>query len=350
MLALPSQARELYLITGTTTEKRNDDYASTLLRVNPDGSADQVEVLMDPGVEWIGVSHQHRKAVLLPKPYKNLYKNEIVVLDFDRAAAVKRCKIPDPGVPGLVDASLISQWLMDVPGRGLFFQQYLVGNGSREIQSMAVDPILPCKHSFGIAAQAERKHIILGGAAGTFGMISPDSLIGEIGEGGPGNISVRAGIPVLLSYKVPVALLSDPESDVLVVTINNSSMLVVAVNSLVDGKVIRPPDRLICRKKDNRWRVIAFPGEYHSVRALGRFVGAVESYRRTKASQQHAGWAEWRKERTATGPNQEEWFQEEDQELVYPGRLHLYDSETDQRIRGHPLRSNHQSCKTQLLH
>jgi len=68
-----------------------DTYASALFRVEDDGSLKLAADLMPQqvGTSWVGVSYDWRKAVILPKNGDNW----LIVLDFDKAAVVKRCEI-----------------------------------------------------------------------------------------------------------------------------------------------------------------------------------------------------------------------------------------------------------------
>jgi len=323
--AVQAEESRLYLMTGTTTPKRNDSYASTLVHVRSKGGVEVKETLIDArhGSEWIGVSYERHVAVLVPKTIPKRKENEIVVLDFNKAAAVKRCRIPE--VPGT--SSVVNQWLSDLPGQGLFYERVLFvpGTGGGKVQRMSLSAEMPCDLSFDIVRPDEVKYMVASGIAGVAGLVFTEWLRGSVDE------NRRIRIPAttehhLLGYELPVAMRRNPEPDIISVVINNSHVLSVSVREDTQGNSFH---NVILRKRDKTWRRLPVASELTLVRAFGPFVGVVELFLKTSSSQQSAGRAEWRKEQTATGPAQEEWFEEEARDEVYPGRLHVYDSETE---------------------
>lgn len=322
-VVVSAQPRDIYLIAGTTTPKRNDNYSSKLLRVKDDLGVQLVENLIDKdGLEWLGISFERRKALLLPKNLPKRPESEIVVVDFDAASVVKRCRIPD--VPGT--GSLQTQWLSDLPGRGLFFQQilYLEDGSGYKVQRMALDRWIPCDHSFDLAQPSDVKYIVASGATGIARMGSHDGLIGSV------DADRKIRIPVArerhaLDYELPIAIRRSSEEDIVAVVINNSQLFVACVREMDST----PCHKVVFRKKDKSWRELPIMSDLTQVRAFGYFIGVVELYRRTDPSQRSAGSEEWRKQRTPTGPNQVDWFEEESSDVVYPGRIRLYNAETE---------------------
>lgn len=326
LTALTIQAEELslYLITGTATPKRNDNYSSTLLRIKEDSTVELVETLLAPatGLEWVGVSDDRRKSVLVPKSTPPHSEREIVVVDFDKGTAVKKCK-----PPYFSDvSSVVKQWLSDLPGGGLFYEQYLVGEdlSKAKVQRMSLDAWVPCGQSFGFAEPSEVKYISASGTAGIAGMGSTSGLLGSVEE------TRRVRIPVdgnhySLGYEIPLSMRRSQKPDIVPVVINNSKLLVICVRQGDSG----PCTDTVLRKRDRSWRHLPNTGETSQLRAFGHFIGVVELYRKTDPSQRSAGSEEWRKQETPTGPNQVDWFEEEARDVVYPGRLHLYNAETE---------------------
>src|SRR5262249_30950258 len=133
---------QLYLITGSPL-KDPETFPSSLVRVAADGSLKIVKeiVLGDIGEEWMAVSHDARKAVILPK-----WPDEhVIVLDFD-SAAVKSCQRPQ--TVGLI---LVEQWLVDLPSHGLTVAFYRAAQDRRanedQILGMITDPTVSCEDS-----------------------------------------------------------------------------------------------------------------------------------------------------------------------------------------------------------
>jgi len=324
LVAAMAQAEDgqVYLMTGTSTPKRNDVYDSTLLRVNEDGSIKVVANLMPDhdGTEWIGVSYDWRKAVFLPKLLPTRKGRKIVVVDFDKAAVVKRCEIPE--VPGV--ETLITQWLADVPIRGPAFEQHLAGQERYEdvVQSMTLDPSTPCGKSFENVDPSEVRYMVASGTGGVAGMAVSEGLLGSVvnGDGRIRVVGVTKWYP--LPYEIPAERLKGLEEWINVpVLVNNPQLLVVCVP--FSGRACR---KLVFRKRDKAWQDFPVSGELTQVRAFGGVVAVVEGKVKNAQNKESAGRAAWRKERSRSGPAQEEWF--DDYDVVYPGRLHLYDSDT----------------------
>src|SRR5258708_2864125 len=95
---------QLYLLTGSPTEKYPESFASALIVVDPDGAVKELTELVPQsiGTEWINVSYDLKKAILLSR-YK---EDSVVVIDFQSASVVKRCRRPDSA-----GRSLIYSWL-----------------------------------------------------------------------------------------------------------------------------------------------------------------------------------------------------------------------------------------------
>ena|ERR1019366_1111789 len=120
MMVLPVAFGQLYLISGSTTSKYNTGFSTSLLEVGSDGSVkiNQELVPANPGTEWIAVSHDARKALILPKDPAD----HNIVFDFETVSAIKSCQRP-----ATVNLLLVNQWLINDPVRGLVFAEYLGG-------------------------------------------------------------------------------------------------------------------------------------------------------------------------------------------------------------------------------
>src|SRR5437660_12739261 len=88
-ICAPIAFTQVHLLTGSPYSAGNASFASILLRLELNGTMTTVTDLVPEsvGTEWIGVSYDLRKAVLLTTSRDSA----VIVIDFDRAAVTKRC-------------------------------------------------------------------------------------------------------------------------------------------------------------------------------------------------------------------------------------------------------------------
>jgi hypothetical protein len=159
---------QLYLIAGAPTPKGFGGFDTKLFEVNRSGEVALVADLATSqvGTEWIAVAYDLRKAVVLPKDSRK----PVIVIDLDKAAVVKQCVLPQ--VKG--DASLIEQWVANVPGKGPMFEWYSARNLQEVwLQGMILDPSISCEESFPTVSATDFTHIEAYGTAG----------VAEVGSG-----------------------------------------------------------------------------------------------------------------------------------------------------------------------
>jgi hypothetical protein len=325
--ALVSPARgQLYLMTGSPTPKYNEAFGSALLQVGEDGNILPAGDLVSPevGTGWIAVSHEWRKALIWES------SNRVVVIDFDKAAAVKKCQ-PPLGAGG----SLIEQWLVDVPGRGPTFAVYLAGDqaGQTRVQGMIMDVSVPCNESFVALAPTDIRYMVAHGTSGVEDIGSDEGTYVAIDENG--RVSKRVmDTTVLFDYEIPAVLRKGMDTTFSRIVINTSQ-----VSVLESGGKTGKPRFWAFRKRDKTWHQIPVRSENLCLQSFGRFVAVVESRAKgdqieepalqssapakTSYIQESAGRAEWKKTRSPMGPSM--LSRVDDKRAVYPGRLHLYD-------------------------
>jgi hypothetical protein len=326
---------QLYLIAGTPTPKWIPNYAATLVRVDQDGSAKPISELVskEDGIDWLAINYELKTAVIVTRS-----DALVVVIDLDKAAVTKSCKLP-------ASNALEEYWLANVPGKGpLFgwdvFRRPTPETIEIEAYEMLLDADLDCEHSF---VGPGRDHLDV------------NSLLAH-GRSGVGDLSTGDGIGIVVDKDLKLDLptmktrehLASPPlpSDLSGIAksggiiVRNQSMLVVGVG---DGEANRT---LLLRKGDPGWRTVPAPNAICLCRDFGRFIAMTE-VREKKAvaeqrrlhpgminvddhvmeDEQSAGGAEWRRRETNNGPNQEESFK--NSTSVFPGRLHLYNIETE---------------------
>src|SRR5258708_37564198 len=140
LLALLVQG-QLYLITGSPAPKYDDTFGAALHRVGDDGAINSTVSLVatETGTEWIGISYDLRKAVILPST-----GTPLIVIDLDSAAVVKRCELPS-----MSGVALIEEWLSNLPGRGPAFAWYVAGDkpDQHRVWGLLLDSAASCKAS-----------------------------------------------------------------------------------------------------------------------------------------------------------------------------------------------------------
>src|SRR5579872_7211260 len=118
---------QVYLITGSPNPlEPSGGYQTLLLHVDKGGKVIQDSELTseDAGTQWIAVSNEVRKAVIVPR---NPVHSPVKVIDLDSATVVKSCAVPSAGFA-------MDHWIWDVPGAaGPRYVAY-VGNPGGENQ------------------------------------------------------------------------------------------------------------------------------------------------------------------------------------------------------------------------
>lgn len=348
MLAPPVASGDLYLIVGTPTPNENlvGKFALSMYRLGSDGAAHHAADLVpgDVGTEWIGISYDRREALIYAK------NETAIVLDLDKAGVAKRCKLPE------TPAFLITQFLADVPGRGLTFEWFRSGPPpvGEQIQGMIMDPAVPCDRSYVVVGPAENRFVAAQGGAGTGAVLCGDGTTGFIDADGSIVGPVFGPDNTPWGY-VPRELISDRDSPNIGVVINDSKMLVIVLKEAPN----HPSALIELRKRDNTWHVLPrLHGEWIHMRSFGKYIAITETRpkkpapvrttetledvkHRAAEGSMSPGIEAWRTALGAKGlthveekfgrtsiygPDQFESFN--DTNDVFPGRLHLFDIDT----------------------
>jgi len=317
-VAALNASAQLHLITGSPGPKAPTGYVSTLFRLTASGSVEKVEDLVtEPiGTDWIAASQDLRTAVLAPRARDQ----DLVVVSFDKAAIVKRCRKPDTG------KALIEQWLWDTPDRGPVYADYLALGYQAQLRAMVLDPSIPCNQSFITISPLDAKYLASSGSAGVAGAGGQDDMQAMVEKDGTVSRFFPYGVgKAYFDYRVPPGLYSDFAHPNTFVFANNSQLFVVCMFD--DG---RPSSRrvLVFRKSDKTWHRIPDLIESTSYeRAFGNFIASVAAVRKGGNLRESAGRREWRTEDARTGPMMGAIFLVSP--FVFPGRLYLYDASTE---------------------
>lgn len=313
-LAASTARAGLYLLTATPNLKGlRDPYPASLLHVGTQGDiADVKEVApAKPGVYWIGVSYDERKAVLvvdsLPSPPSG---PRMIVVDFDKADVVKSCPFAG-GAEFRLDS-----WLAVQPGMGLSFEwdwqpdykKYVLGG-------MLADPSVPCGKSAWTPHPEDIRYIVAHGWVGLGGEASNDAglNVGINAGAGDGSVTAFVGQLVMFGYQVPLGIRKGRDYFSRLMAANRE---VFAISLM--GKIA------FLRKSDNTWHEWRISSrEPQGIRAFGKYLAGME----ISFSGPTAGEKEWRTAPSKTGPPTRSV-----DSRSFPGRLLIYDTDAEREF------------------
>jgi len=325
---------QLYLIAGTPdSNEYPTSYASDLLQIGSEGVKVVAEILPKvPGTGQIAISYDWRKVVFL----SGAPNDDALILAFDEAMVIKRCKIPKAA-----GTTLIHQWLADVPGRGQVLDVWLAspaGPSHDTVVSMSLNPLVPCNESFANVQPLEVANIVTNGFAGAGDVVSGDGIWGTIDRMGVFTGRVM-NTDVAFDFEIPSGFRREPPNNRAYTVINNSQVLVVGLS---DNDTW---DRALAfRKADKTWHVLP---RCCGLREFGSYIAVnevvKEQLRQAKDAQdspnqaaggpplaESAGRPEWRSKEGRRGPNMAVRFENaRNKGTIYPGRLDIYNINTE---------------------
>jgi hypothetical protein len=311
---------QMYLITGSPMPQSSLQFPSELLQVGADGTVTTVVELaaQEPGATWITISYDLGIALVR--------SDRMVVLDLKKAKVVKTCRF----VPGPPHTLWVYQWLLDTPSRGGVLAEEFAhwqDNGS-ELRGTLIDPNAECSKSYVGLEPADLRYIAAHGAP----------LIADAGGSDASGLNTWVDKDgelkgYLFSYGcvVPREHLAGLKQPFAGIGVNNSQVLLLSLSE--NGADYR---LLALRKRDNTWHRVplpAAPGDtsgrrpFRTACGFGHFIALVEAHPKDAQNRESAGPAEWTKGARKTGPDVAFMYQQA--EVVFPGRLLLYDVETE---------------------
>jgi hypothetical protein len=322
--ALPSSG-QLFLVTGSQTSKVPARYPSVLLEVLPSGKIRSgTEVASSEYGTWlIEISYTDRKLVEFSPSSSTGAPPLIAVVDFDKANVVKSC--PVQAVPP--EYGPFAEWLGDVRLSGLSWIEEFFAPGQLPkelILAMSTDPAVPCEDSFRTIDAADITSIVTNGRAGVAGVAANEGILFSVDPNGRVINRIPGGGIVYLDVQIPERFRFAGGQGA-VILVDNPFMSVVDLGEKSQNGARR---LLALRKSDGTWRQLpnltdGFPG----ARGFGKYLVIHEARMKGPVQAESAGKAEWRKEASRHGPSIQAAFA--DSNVVYPGRLHLYDVETE---------------------
>jgi hypothetical protein len=310
---------QLHLITGSPTPKYTQRYGVAMVRVNDDRTLSESEILSDRmGTEWISVSYDANAAVVIPASVETA-----LVIGFQTASVVKQCTIPV-----VRNVSLIEQVLVELPGSGLSYVQWLSGGNPpfSKLLAMTVNPSVPCDRTFSEVPFHELRHIVPHGHSGVADLGARDNEVGTVDSSG--RVTARlGGFEVDFQFEIPKAFLVGSVRGgrfppMAGIQCSNSQFSVIR---LIDDR----GERLLLQlKRDQQWRTVTIPSDtFEFTRAFPGYVAVVEAGKRGGLLRESAGRAGWRSKESKYGPDTVQRLA--DFTFLFPGRLHLYDVERD---------------------
>jgi hypothetical protein len=305
---------QLYLVTGTVTGSPESEYfGSSLLRVERDGKTSVVSELVpdSAGLTYVGVSYDWRRLVIRGGGGEKGGPETVLVLDFDKADAVKRCQEPDSS--GKIT---LYSWLAKQPNFGPALE-WLSVDDTKSVEGMLIEPTIPCDKSFVGLTPGDVRFFVAHGLAGIADVADLDGPRGWV-DGVDGQVRLTSEA-VAADYKIPLSLRSGPQSVNALILINDSHSFVI---SLTQEKAYRI---LVFRKGDQTWHTLPIPSERHpNVRGFGKYIAGLEVQDRNPGNPRSPGEEKWPTKPRRTGPDLTGRVRE-----VYPGKLHVYDVDTE---------------------
>lgn len=321
----PLASGQLHLLAGSPHEKYNETYAAGLFRIEDDGAVKLVSELApkSPGAWWINISYDLRKAVV-ETPYP---ENAIIVVDFDKAAVVKKCAhSPDPGGR----RGYGEQWLSNPPAYGPSFEWVAVSadHKDRVVRGMLLNPAVPCEESFENRPLSAVRFALKDGRAGVGDVVfnmGLDIVIEDTqAEVDYGRLYAKR---VALDYTVPRDLLLASTRWLPYLNINDSEVFCI---TLAPPGGYRSYRVLVFRKSDKTWHVLRTPSEIGpDLRGFGKYIAVTEKNKMSPKNPKSAGREKWRKGKRGMGPEVAERMDNAEDGVVYPGKFHIYDVETE---------------------
>ena len=314
---------QLHLLAGSPHEKYNERFAAGLFRVEDDGTVKLLSELVphSPGAFWINISYDLRKAVV----ETGYPEDEIIVVDFDTATSVKKCKLsPDPGGR----RGYGEQWLSNPPAYGPSFEWVAASADPKDavVRSMLLDPAVSCEWSFANRPPEAVRFAQKGGDAGPGDVVFNMGLEIVVGTGEtltPGRVFGFVGKHIPLGYDVPREVQSRGWYSSLAI----SDSRVFCLRLVSPHQVYRV---LVFRKSDKTWHVLQTPSELvPQLRGFGRYIAVTEARAKSAKNLKSAGSEKWKKGNRKLGPELAGRIEGLQEPRVYPGKFHIYDVETE---------------------
>jgi hypothetical protein len=316
--ALTARA-DLYLLAASPNLKGlGSPYGASLIYVGSQGAVSEAREVASatPGVYWIGVSYEERKAVVVTDSLTPpLHLPKMIVVDFDKGDVVKTCEF------NAWAESRLDTWLAVQPGMGLSLEW---GTGSYDsankvnvtLGGALVDPSVSCEKSMWTPQAEDARYLVASGWAGAAGGVSNDSgplaLVNM--KTADGSVDIGLGYLVHLGYRIPLNLRKGREYSSALMA-NNRDVFCISLNG---GLVY-------FRKSDQTWHEWKISSRLpQGVRSFGKYLAGTE----VDSAASSAGRDEWRKVDSKTGPATA--IATEFRPL--PGRLLIYDTDSEKEF------------------
>jgi len=315
---------QIYLITGSPTPKYNQFFGSSLFQVGEEGSVRLVQKLVEEtdGTDWISISYDVRKAVLVTRGSPR----KIAVVDLDTAALSKICPTPP-----VYDMSLIYQWIADIPSHGSHYLQFLSRTVDNTLfRGMSLNANTSCEQSFSTRQEEDVRFITIHGKSGILDIGGFDGHYTSLEVDQRLTFFLSRTIP--LEYRVSKDFFDGINNPFSRVVINNRALFAVYVLDVDRETRETKQHRLIsCLKISGKCLVVPLSNVLLGwMRGFEHYIAIAEAQFRKKlpVGERSSGASEWRKNDGPMGPSIEARMK--DSEYVFPGRLHLFNAETGQ--------------------
>lgn len=326
---------QVYLITGSFNQAWTYRFSSSLLELSKSGKLSRKAELVDrsEGFYWIRISYDTRlAAIAVPGEAAR-----VRFLSLNSARIVKECPIATRDMGR-------ERWLADVPGKGVTLELFSFGDDvvhdPAKVWAVDADPAIPCGASTHAAPLQQLRYIRPLGSSGVGDFTMTEGA--ELRAEATGDLAMWAGSakPVALGLHLPDGL-RVRDHEIVYLDGSNSQIQVVGFLNVFQGA----RRYFVVSRKSGMWRTIPEQLSPNGLRPFGRYVAIVEAKTKKAVAaqweahpgsvtidsvvmkeEQSAGSEEWHDSTGPMGPSSRENF--ENSIYVFPGRLHIFDSET----------------------
>lgn len=337
-VAAPVVWSQLHLLAGSPHEKWTESYAAGLFRVEHDGAMKLVSELVpkSPGVTGINLSYDLRKALVTTGDAT------AIVVDFDMADVVKKCRLSDdPG--GRMNIG--QEWLADSSGYGPSFEWKATSADPKDsvVRGMRLDSGVSCDASFQNRLPEAVRDVLEHGDVGPGDVVYNGRLgivVGSKGWLSPGQVYGFVGKHIPMGYALPPGIESSGWYESLAI----SDSRVFCIRLVSERKDYRV---MVFRRSDKTWHTLRTPSERcPKLRGFGRYIAVTEVNSMSAKHPKSAGSEKWKKGSRAMGPELAERMDDPEAGVVYPGKFHIYDVETEKLF---PLTTNQADSEVLLV-
>ena len=217
--------------------------------------------------------------------------------------------------------------LVDLPGRGAALAEEMFADAHERFAAMLLDKAVPCENSLVDMVPTDIMGLRVLGRTGVSDTGNDDGM--GIQVDALGKVTQHL-LGISFPFVIPEAMLTGMHNPIARILVDNPSLIAIGLFEKAAFHRI-----LVYRKGDDTWRRLPIPYERVLVgggqatptpwlTGFGAFLALSEAHTKDAQFPDSPGKADWRTAAAATGPSIADRLKD-DAEVVFTGRLHLYD-------------------------